>query len=79
MAMTMQVRGADRDDNTVYGFRSTLREWASEQTSFPRDKRDSASPIGACWRDDQLEKHRKLMEAMAAVCRMTVSNVVAFE
>ncbi len=34
MAMTMQLRRMKRDDITVHGFRSTFRDWASEQTSF---------------------------------------------
>jgi hypothetical protein len=37
MAMTMQLRRMKRDTITVHGFRSTFRDWASEQTSFPHE------------------------------------------
>ncbi|WP_373502230.1 tyrosine-type recombinase/integrase [Aestuariivirga sp.] len=37
MAMTMQLRRMKRDSITVHGFRSTFRDWASEQTSFPHE------------------------------------------
>lgn len=37
MAMTMQLRRMNRGDITVHGFRSTFRDWASEQTSFPHE------------------------------------------
>ena len=35
MAMAMQLRRMHRNDITVHGFRSTFRDWAAEQTSFP--------------------------------------------
>ncbi len=37
MAMAMQLRRMKRDTITVHGFRSTFRDWASEQTSFPHE------------------------------------------
>ena len=35
MTMTMQLRSMNRTDITVHDFRSSFRDWASEQTSFP--------------------------------------------
>lgn len=70
MAMTMQLRRMDRGDITVHGFRSTFRDWASEQTSFPHETcehalahRISDKAEAAYRRGDQFEKRRKLMEA----------------
>jgi integrase len=75
MAMTMQLRRMNRSDITVHGFRSTFRDWASEQTSFPHETcehalahRISDKAEAAYRRGDQFEKRRKLMEAWAAFC-----------
>jgi integrase len=75
MAMTMHLRRMGRDDITVHGFRSTFRDWASEQTSFPHETcehalahRISDKAEAAYRRGDQFEKRRKLMEAWAAFC-----------
>ena len=75
MAMTMQLRRMKRGDITVHGFRSTFRDWASEQTSFPHETcehalahRISDKAEAAYRRGDQFEKRRKLMEAWAAFC-----------
>ena len=37
LAANMQLRRMKREDITVHGFRSTFRDWASEQTSFPHE------------------------------------------
>jgi integrase len=70
MAMTMQLRRMKRESITVHGFRSTFRDWASEQTSFPHETcehalahRISDKAEAAYRRGDQFEKRRKLMEA----------------
>ena len=75
MAMTMQLRRMNRGDITVHGFRSTFRDWASEQTSFPHETcehalahRISDKAEAAYRRGDQFEKRRKLMEAWADFC-----------
>lgn len=75
MAMAMQLRRMDRKDITVHGFRSTFRDWASEQTSFPHETcehalahRISDKAEAAYRRGDQFEKRRKLMEAWASFC-----------
>lgn len=75
MAMAMQLRRMKRADLTVHGFRSTFRDWASEQTSFPHETcehalahRISDKAEAAYRRGDQFEKRRRLMEAWAAFC-----------
>jgi integrase len=75
MAMTMQLRRMKREEITVHGFRSTFRDWASEQTSFPHETcehalahRISDKAEAAYRRGDQFEKRRKLMEAWAIWC-----------
>ncbi len=37
MAFLMLLRRMGRDDLTAHGFRSTFRDWAAEQTSFPHE------------------------------------------
>jgi integrase len=85
MAMTMQLRRMNRGDITVHGFRSTFRDWASEQTSFPHETcehalahRISDKAEAAYRRGDQFEKRRKLMEAWATFCEPKADRVVAF-
>lgn len=75
MAMTMQLRRMKREDITVHGFRSTFRDWASEQTSFPHETcehalahRISDKAEAAYRRGDQFEKRRKLMDVWAEYC-----------
>jgi integrase len=72
---------------TTHGFRSTFRDFAAEQTSFPREiaEKALAHAVGdeterAYQRGDLLEKRRKLMEAWAAYCERKPSakdNVTA--
>jgi integrase len=83
MAMAMQLRRMKADDITVHGFRSTFRDWASENTTFPHEvcEQALAHAIGnkteaAYRRGDLFEKRRKLMEAWAAYCEPKPSNVV---
>jgi integrase len=75
MAMEMQLRRMDRNDITVHGFRSTFRDWASEQTRFPHETAEHAlahrisdKAEAAYRRGDQFEKRRELMEAWAQWC-----------
>lgn len=75
MAMSMLLRRMNRPEITVHGFRSTFRDWASEQTSFPHETcehalahRISDKAEASYRRGDQFEKRRKLMEAWAAFC-----------
>lgn len=83
MAMAMQLRRMKRDDLTVHGFRSTFRDWASEQTSFPHETcehalahRISDKAEAAYRRGDQFEKRRKLMDAWASFCLGGKANVL---
>jgi integrase len=64
-----------RDDITVHGFRSSFRDWCSEQTSYPNEVVEMAmahSTIGeteeAYFRSDLLEKRRGLMNLWADYC-----------
>ena len=75
MAMEMQLRRMNRNDITVHGFRSTFRDWASEQTSVPHETAEHAlahrisdKAEAAYRRGDQFEKRRELMEAWASFC-----------
>ncbi len=72
MAMLMVLRRMKRDDLTAHGFRSTLRDWAAETTSYPNELlemalahtiRDKAE--AAYRRGDLFEKRRQLMEDWA--------------
>jgi integrase len=60
---------------TTHGFRSTFRDWAAEQTNFPREVAEMAlahvvedKVEGAYRRGDLFEKRRRLMEAWARYC-----------
>jgi integrase len=72
-------------DVTVHGFRSSFRDWAGEETSFPREIAEAAlahvtggAVEQAYRRGDALEKRRALMEAWANYCEPRAeSNVVA--
>jgi len=74
MAMGMVLRRM-KLDVTVHGFRSSFRDWAGNETAFPREIVETALShvIGdkaeqAYRRSDALEKRRKLMEAWAVYC-----------
>ena len=78
-AMGALVTGA-----TVHGFRSSFRDWAGEETSFPREIAEQAlahatgdATERAYRRGDALEKRRGLMEAWANYCEPAgAGNVV---
>lgn len=60
---------------TVHGFRSTFKDWATEQTDFANEVSEAAlahvvedKTEAAYRRGALLEKRRKLMEAWAAYC-----------
>jgi integrase len=64
----------------VHGFRSSFRDWAAEQTNFPREVAEIAlaHAVGsaterAYQRGDLLEQRRKLMEMWARHCRAGAS------
>ncbi len=64
----MRERGELIVDAVPHGFRSTFRDWAAEQTTYPDEIRKAASmhavgdPVKAAYqRTDLLEKRRRLM------------------
>ncbi|TPK16683.1 DUF4102 domain-containing protein [Mesorhizobium sp. B2-5-9] len=70
MALTMAMRRMGVGQFTPHGFRSAFRDWAGDQTSFPREVAEAAlaHKVGdavenAYRRSDALEKRRKLMAA----------------
>jgi len=87
MAMEMVLRRMDRDTVTVHGFRSAFRDWAGNETSFPREVAEAAlaHAVGdkveqAYRRGDALEKRRALMAAWASHCEpKPVGNIVAIK
>ena len=75
MALLMMLRRMERRDLTAHGFRSTFRDWAAEQTSYPREVAEMAlahsisSKVEAAYRrGDLFEKRKKLMVAWARYC-----------
>lgn len=76
MAMLELLRGMRDDGFTVHGFRSTFRDWAGDQTNFPRDVIEHAlahklpDRVEAAYRrSTALEKRRKLMDAWSSYCK----------
>ena len=64
-----------RADITVHGFRSTFRDWATEQTAYPSEMCELAlahavsNKVEAAYRrGDMLDKRRQLMNAWADYC-----------
>lgn len=76
MAMLQLLRGMDGTEGlTVHGFRSAFRDWAAEQTDYPREVAEAAlahtisDKVEAAYRrGDLFEKRRRLMEDWAAFC-----------
>ena len=72
MALEMVLRRMKIEGVTVHGFRSAFRDWAGEETHFPREIAEAAlahvagdATERAYRRGDALEKRRGLMEAWA--------------
>ncbi len=82
MAKVMSRLGAQHV--TVHGFRSSFRDWAGNETHFPREIAEGALAhvVGdkaeqAYRRGDALEKRRALMSAWAAYCEpKDLGNVI---
>lgn len=71
----------NRSDITAHGFRSTFRDWAAEQTTFPREIAEVAlghvnddETEAAYLRTDFFDKRRKLMEEWANFAAMSSSR-----
>ncbi|MDA1072004.1 MAG: integrase arm-type DNA-binding domain-containing protein [Proteobacteria bacterium] len=82
MAMLMWMRRAGYTA-TVHGLRSTFRDWAAEQTGFPRDICEAAlahalkDKVEAAYRrSDLFAKRRDLMNAWAAYIEARGDTVV---
>jgi len=76
MAMAAVLKRMLRSEITVHGFRSTFRDWAAEQTNFPREIIEHAlahqlkdKAEAAYSRSTVPEKRRKLMETWAIYCQ----------
>ena len=74
-ALKTMMRRAKIESATVHGFRSSFRDWAGNETGYPRELIETALAhvIGnqaeqAYRRSDALEKRRDLMEAWAGYC-----------
>lgn len=75
MACLMLLKRMKRTDITVHGFRSSFRDWAAEQTNYPREVAEMAlahaisdSTEAAYRRGDLFNKRAKLMQAWADYC-----------
>jgi len=75
MAMLQLLVRMERADITVHGFRSSFRNWAAEQTNFPREVAEgalahvNADRVEAAYmRSDLFDKRRALMNAWAKHC-----------
>jgi len=74
MAMATLLKRMDRTDITVHGFRSAFRDWAGDETTFPRELAEAAlaHTLGkterAYRRSDALERRRALMQDWADWC-----------
>jgi integrase len=86
MAMTMMLRRA-KVDATVHGFRSSFRDWVSEETNHPSEVAEMAlahaigNKVEAAYRrKDLLEKRRALLADWEAYCYTPVqTNVVELQ
>ena len=81
MAMEMVLRRMGVENATVHGFRSAFRDWAGNETHFPREVAEAALAhvIGdkaeqAYRRSDALEKRRALMDAWAQWCELEADS-----
>jgi integrase len=75
MAMLEMLRGMRSNGETVHGFRSSFRDWASERTAYPNEVAEMAlahavrdQTEAAYRRGDLFEKRRRLMADWAAYC-----------
>ena len=82
MAMPMMLRRA-KVDATVHGFRSSFRDWVSEETNHPSEVAEMAlahvisNKVEAAYRrKDLLEKRRLLLNDWETHCNTINNNVV---
>ncbi len=74
-AILMLLRRMGRSDLTAHGFRSTLRDWISERTNYPREVAEMTlghaigNKVEAAYRRGELfEKRKRLMAEWAKYC-----------
>jgi integrase len=72
MAMNMLLRRMKRDNVTTHGFRSTFRDWAGDETDYPRELIEQALAHSiqnkaerAYRRSTAIDRRRKLMDDWA--------------
>jgi integrase len=82
MTLTKVLRDLNREE-TAHGFRSSFRDWVSEETDFPGDVAEAAlahmvsnKTEAAYRRGKLLEKRRKLMDAWGSYCHGSQASVV---
>lgn len=75
MAMAETVKRMGRNDITVHGFRSTMRDWTAETTAYPNHVAEMAlghavgSKVEASYRrGDLFDKRKRLMAEWAQYC-----------
>jgi integrase len=78
MSMLELMRDMRGKGATVHGFRSTFRDWAAEQTSYPNELCEIAlahvvsdKTEAAYRRGDMMDKRRRLMADWAVFCEQT--------
>ena len=81
----LKVLKAIQPGMTVHGFRSTFKDWASEQTAYPNEVSEMAlaHTVGdkvenAYRRTDLFEKRRALMADWASFVTATDAEVIRF-
>jgi integrase len=87
MALEMVLRRMGIEDATTHGFRSAFRDWAGNETRFPRELAEHALAhvIGdkaeqAYRRSDALARRRELMDAWSLFCDGSEGgNVLTFK
>lgn len=74
-AMVKALRAAGAGDATLHGLRSSFRDWAGDETNYPRDVAEAAlahvitdKTEAAYRRGTALEKRRAMMEEWAEFC-----------
>jgi len=75
IAATLKLLKELRPGLTAHGFRSTFRDWAADQTGYPRDVAEMAlahtikdKSEAAYRRSDMLERRARLMQDWATYC-----------
>ena len=75
IAATLKLTQELRPGLTAHGFRSTFRDWAADQTGYPRDVAEMAlahtikdKSEAAYRRSDMLERRARLMQDWATYC-----------